>query len=178
MCASQVTSRALISTPVSIILVVLAIQHGLHVGGGHGTRRIGRRRRLISRLVTAILIGLLPLLSAAELQLIANLMDPNFVGSEPPVQSIAVQGTLLSTVQETASRYRQVHDWSVTVINGSASGFMVDARLEFVIIAQSGGPGWIVQEIREVLSLEPGQDGPVEGRPVPLSWGLVKALYR
>ena len=42
----------------ALILIVLIVQHSLHVGGGSGTRRIGRRKRLISRFVVAVAIGL------------------------------------------------------------------------------------------------------------------------
>ena len=56
-------ARALVAVPIALILIVLIVQHSLHVGGGSGTRRIGRRKRLISRFVVAVAIGLTPLLS-------------------------------------------------------------------------------------------------------------------
>ena len=40
-------ARALVAVPIALILIVLIVQHSLHVGGGSGTRRIGRRKRLI-----------------------------------------------------------------------------------------------------------------------------------
>ena len=58
---SMVRERALICTPVSVILLMLTLQHGLHKGGGRGTRRIGRRKRLLFRVLTSFLILVLPL---------------------------------------------------------------------------------------------------------------------
>jgi len=61
--ANVVQTRALITIPLAVILWVLCVQHGLHVGGGRGTRRIGRRKRLLCRAVVALLIAVLPLLA-------------------------------------------------------------------------------------------------------------------
>ncbi|KAL1527666.1 hypothetical protein AB1Y20_009052 [Prymnesium parvum] len=59
-------TRYLICAPVSAILLMLTLQHTLHVGGGRGLRRIGRRIRLRCRVITAILIALLPLTAIWE----------------------------------------------------------------------------------------------------------------
>lgn len=61
--ANVLQTRALITIPLAVILWVLCIQHGLHVGGGKGTRRIGRHKRLLCRAVVALLIAMLPLLA-------------------------------------------------------------------------------------------------------------------
>mmetsp|Transcript_26346 Transcript_26346/g.59742 ORF Transcript_26346/g.59742 Transcript_26346/m.59742 type:complete len:227 (-) Transcript_26346:191-871(-) len=53
----------LMSGPVAIILLLLCVQHGLHVGGGSGRRRVGRRLRLLGRGTVALLIAALPLLA-------------------------------------------------------------------------------------------------------------------
>uniref|UniRef100_A0A7S3B291 Uncharacterized protein n=1 Tax=Haptolina ericina TaxID=156174 RepID=A0A7S3B291_9EUKA len=74
---ADLQTRYLIAGPISIILLMLTLQHALHVGGGSGLRRIGRRHRLACRVVTAVLILLLPLTSIG---------DPNYTGEERACQ--------------------------------------------------------------------------------------------
>merc|ERR1740117_1256756 len=53
-------TRMLVCGPLTLILLLLCVQHGVHIGGGRGTRRIGRRCRLLCRAFVSLLILCLP----------------------------------------------------------------------------------------------------------------------
>lgn len=82
--SSQILTRALITTPIAVILYALCLQHGVHVGGGHGTRRIGKRKRLACRVFCATAIGCLPLVSLTDIAPADSIPGPPSPPSYPP----------------------------------------------------------------------------------------------
>ncbi len=82
-------TRMLVCVPVSLILLLLCAIHAVHVGGGRGTRRIGRRKRLLCRGVCALLVFGLPFLvwldpAAFLYNLHPDPDDPTLYPSPPP----------------------------------------------------------------------------------------------
>jgi hypothetical protein len=110
---------------------------------------------------------------STELRFAANLFDPAYAGSVPPVHVIDLDLTVLEVVSVPGVHTVPV-DCLITVLTGPSDGWRVDARLAFTLVALGYHGDLGIREIREVSALQPRGDD--LGIPL-LSWGELKALY-
>ncbi|NNE42778.1 MAG: hypothetical protein HKN12_01090 [Gemmatimonadetes bacterium] len=112
---------------------------------------------------------------ATELGMIANMFDPAFSGSNPPVDSIDFDQVILSQrdLSDTDNVVIAVEitaDATVTVLTGPNDGFLSDTRLVVELVEDADG-FFRVDRVDEVEKLGPA-------RAEDSSFGSIKSLYR
>jgi len=112
----------------------------------------------------------------AELQIAANMFDPEFEGSVAAVQSIEVAINVLQLVETGPGTIEATADAIITVLTGPGDGWSSDTRLMFTLVSDPDG-FLRLRKIREVAKLEPGARASSSPDP-SVSWGELKALYK
>lgn len=104
-----------------------------------------------------------------ELEIVSNMFDPNYSGSEPPVQSIALTPTVVSTQDNDDGSREATVLLSGTILTSPTDGWAFDTRLTFHLVPVDG-----YLRIREIRELERIRTGVFAEDS---SYGSIRALY-
>jgi hypothetical protein len=110
-----------------------------------------------------------------EEDILANMMDPDFAGGEPAVETIEASFRILSENVLGGGERELTVDAALTVLVGPNSGWAASPR--FVMILAKTDDFFRIRSIHEVERLSPGSPA-AETAAEEASWGRIKALYR
>jgi hypothetical protein len=116
-----------------------------------------------------------------EGEIMEHMMDPNYVGSSPPVQTIEATLHMLSDEVVDGGGpvlvVDTVADADIRVFVDPGTGWFSNTRFECTL-ERAAPEAMRIRTLREIHRTEPGRTSPTETLVEELSWGGVKALYR